>query len=156
MRKNFIGALVMALAISEIPADAQGTAEACTSIESDLERLSCYDAALGRSPTSDPSPTDHWRVKSTKSDFTDQTDVYISTMAEGPLQCSHRDRPVLYVRCLEGKTNVFIAHGCYAPPDRDTERINVEIRIDDEPTITERLYTTTDDKGFGWWDTTRQ
>jgi len=133
-------------------AQAESSASACTAIDEDLARLACYDRALGKAPTADASPVSHWNIRSTKSDFTDQTDVYISTQAEKPLQCSYRHTPVLYVRCLEGKTNVFISHGCYAPPDRDTKLIDVQLRLDDEPTIKESLYTTTDDKGFGWWE----
>ena len=152
MRKKFFISLVGAIAACGTAVFGQDAAGACTAIDEDLARLACYDRALGRSPTPDPTPATHWRVKSTKSDFTDQTNVYISTVAEGPLQCSYRNTPSLYVRCLEGKTNVFISHGCYAPPDRDTEQIEVQLRIDDEPTSTKRLYTTTDDKGFGWWD----
>lgn len=152
MRKKFFISLVGAVAVCATAVLGQDSAGTCTAINEDLARLACYDRELGRSPTPDPTPATHWRVQSTKSDFTDQTDVYISTVAEGPLQCSYRNTPSLYVRCLEGETNVFISHGCYAPPDRDSGRIEVQLRTDDEPTSTKRLYTTTDDKGFGWWD----
>lgn len=152
MSKHFLFALVGTIAACGTGALAQDAAGACATIDEDLARLACYDRALGRSPTPDPTPATHWGVRSTKSDFTDQTDVYISTVAEGPLQCSGGNTPSLFVRCLEGKTNVFISHGCYAPVDRETGRIVVQLRIDDEPTRTKRLYTATDDKSFGWWD----
>lgn len=152
MRKKFVISLVGAIAACGTAAIGQETVGACATIDEDLARLACYDHAVGRSPTPDPTPETHWRVRSTKSDFTDQTDVYISTLAEGPLKCSYRDTPSLYVRCLEGETNVFISHGCYAPPDRHTGKIEVQLRVDDKPTTTRRLYTTQDDKGFGWWD----
>lgn len=152
MRKKFFISLVGAVAACATAVFGQDSAGACTAINEDLARLACYDRALGRSPTPDPTPATHWRVRSTKSDFTDQTDVYISTVAEGPLQCSYRNTPSLFVRCLEGKTNVFVSHGCYAPPDRVSKRIDVQIRVDDEGTFTRQLYTSTDDKAFGWWD----
>ena len=152
MKKNFLISLVGVVTTCGTVAFGQETADACTAIDEDLARLACYDRALGRSPTPDPTPATNWQVDSTKSDFTDQTDVYITTSAEDPLQCSHRAKPLLSVRCLEGKTNVFIYHNCFAPADRDTGRIKVDLRIDDEPTSKKRLYPSTDDKGFGWWD----
>ncbi|WP_209833800.1 type VI secretion system-associated protein TagO [Ruegeria sp. HKCCE3926] len=152
MRKHFFLALTSSVVICGAAAFGQENAGACTAIDEDLARLACYDQALGRSPTGDPTPSSNWKVRSTKSDFTDQTDVYVSTLAENPLQCSYRNTPTLFVRCLEGQTNVFVSHGCYAPPDRKTEQIDVQIRIDGEDTYTRQLYTSTDDKAFGWWD----
>lgn len=87
----FFISLVGAVAACVTAVFGQDSAGACTAINEDLARLACYDRALGRSPTPDPTPATHWRVRSTKSDFTDQTDVYISTVAEGPLQCSYAE-----------------------------------------------------------------
>lgn len=152
MNKHFLLALVGAIAGFGTITFAQDEAGACAAIDDDLARLACYDLALGRSPSPDPTPVTHWDVRSTKSDFTDQTDVYISTLADGPVQCTGGNTPFLFVRCLEGETTVFISHGCYAPVDHETGRLVVQLRVDDEPTRTKRLYTATDDKSFGWWD----
>lgn len=124
----------------------------CAAIANDLTRLACYDRALGLSPTPDLSPADHWDVTSTKSDFTDQTDVYLVTTAANGISCGARRKPTLYVRCLDGKTSVFVSHGCYAPADRKTQRLEVQHRIDDAAAGTFKLAVSTSDNAFGWWN----
>ena len=96
------------------------------------------------------TPTVHWGVESTTSEFTDQTDVYISTKAEEALPCGDYV-PELWIRCLEGDTDMFIAHGCYTPGDPETDQIEVDLRVDEEPAFRERLNPSTNGNAFGWW-----
>lgn len=144
-----IGLFFVALASSSYAQD-------CAAIESDLDRLACYDKESGRTPEITAITTEaQWDVRTSKSEMTDQIDEYISTQSiSGPV-CNSIIKPTLWVRCLEGVTSIFINHGCYMPPDSNTNKVKVEYRVDSEQSDIWYLRTSSDDNAFGWWDANR-
>ncbi|WP_224826267.1 type VI secretion system-associated protein TagO [Cognatishimia sp. MH4019] len=142
------------IALTMLPGAAMADGRQCAAIKSDTDRLACYDQALGHTPTRTDSPSQNWTIESTKSDFTDQTDVYVSTAAITPITCGRSEPPRLFVRCLEGETTAFFSHGCYAPAtNRDTGTLAIDLRRDMEKSSQQISRVSTDAKAFGWWET---
>lgn len=149
MRQFLLGAALCALAL---PLQAQTRAEIleCAGIDSTEERLECFDS-LAETEGAMDIPPQNWTVRDETSTFTDQVDSYITTRATNGRACRLQN-PVLIVRCREGRTSVFINHGCYAPTARNEITLPVLLRWGDSVPETVDLRPSTDDRAFGWWD----
>lgn len=128
-------------------------AQACASIEDDLDRLACYDREAGRTPVATVAPTEgDWEVTIETSEFEDTTDVYLASKSEEPVSCNRFGGDVeaqLLIRCSENTTSVFLVTNCHLT-DIQSYGI-VDIRLDDEPAFKERMSASTDNTALGQW-----
>ncbi|WP_420328715.1 type VI secretion system-associated protein TagO [Mameliella sp.] len=127
----------------------------CVPIENDLDRLSCYDKALGRDATVQDLPKENgkWQVQTEKSDFKDTTDVYMTVRSEEPLTCNRfgPSRPAtLMVRCLENTTSLIIHTDCHLASGFQGYG-KVEYRVDDRPAKSRNFDASTDNSALGLW-----
>lgn len=128
--------------------------EDCIKVEKELDRLACYDAALGRTPkvTVEPVVAGSWKVQTSKSKMTDQTDVYLQVLSNEVINCgwNRGARIELYLRCSESTTALMFATGCHmASGHGGFDRI--EYRLDKDKARTVRGDASTDNKALGLW-----
>ena len=149
-----LAAVVMITAVLSFPGVGGAQTLTCRSIESDLDRLACYDRESGRAPVADTAPTTSaWRARTEKSEMTDQTSVYLSVEALEPVSCSFTgsEKPTLIVRCLENTTAIFMASACHLVSSEYNRYGDVTYRLDDEPSKTRGFDESTDNKALGLW-----
>lgn len=124
----------------------------CAAIESNLDRLSCYDAAAkGAEPTAADQPKNStaWGVSVKKSPMDDSTNVFLTALSEEDLPGrlgGPGPKAYLLVRCMERVTSYYIVWG-------DTfigsDSTRVQYRLDDEKPKTEGVSISTDHKATG-------
>lgn len=127
----------------------------CVSIDSELDRLDCYDKESGRTPTVENSrPSGKWGVRVEKSEFKDTTDVFMSVASEAPINCGRISGPAyaqLYLRCHENTTAIYISTQCHLASSRYNSYGDVEIRIDDNASRTVPMDSSTSNDSLGFW-----
>jgi len=135
-----------------LPAAAQDLAS-CAAIETDLDRLACYDRLAGREPVVEqaagPGP---WSVRIEKSEFKDTTDVYLSVETAEALSCGMFDRSParLLLRCQENTTAALLITSCHVASGFGGYG-RVEYRVDDQPSRTLNFEESTDNRALGLW-----
>jgi type VI secretion system protein VasI len=132
-----------------------GVAQDCRTIESDLDRLACYDRESGRTPVTTVVPTkSEWGVRVDESEMTDETTVVLRVESEDPVQCnfSGMERPTLILRCQENTTAVYIAtDGCHMASSEYNNYGDVTYRLDNDPARTRGFQESTDNRALGLW-----
>lgn len=150
---------------------------ACEKILDDTERLRCWDTdfelkkcsnkfsrpagetqeqcqsrVLGLHEVTTPEPGQAkgmWLENVEISNFTDDTNVYVSLPSWNVIECNGGRSARLYLRCSENKTSAFLAHGCYTPTRRGDWPI--QYRIDKDPLVSTELPGSSDNDALGWW-----
>lgn len=144
----------LALLMTVVALPAHADPAACGKISRDLDRLACYDAAIGLTPEQTTLQTDSkWTVRVEKSDFEDTTDVYLSLQSDEPLSCGRFGSPQranLLLRCMENTTAIYIGTNCHLTSGHGGYG-NVDVRLDDEKAFTASMQDSTDNKALGFW-----
>lgn len=98
-----------------------------------------------QSPPKKTLPTEQtWKVKTSKSDMTDQIEVVLTLKADNTVVgIIEPVRPVLILRCKEGKFEVFVNSGFILDSDIDSET-KVRIRMDDDVPFVDTWSISTD------------
>lgn len=149
--KAILMAVVLTLAAGN-SANAQD--DDCRAVDNDLDRLACFDKASGRTPTSEPGPSEgNWNVSIKTSDFEDTTDVYMSVESNDPVQCTafgRHNTARLMIRCSENTTAVFIATDCHLASGFQGYG-DMDVRVDEKPSASISMDASTDNKALGLW-----
>ena len=132
----------------------------CSKEKDDKKRLSCYDGLdkqiNKQQPTKihkkeeknkeapvEPASKGKWDVSITTSEIDDSQKVILSLSSDNTIYSSYRtERPSLYLRCAENKTEAYIAWGVFLGSDNT----KVLLRYDKEKAKTRRWGLSTDHK----------
>ncbi|WP_299941177.1 type VI secretion system-associated protein TagO [uncultured Nitratireductor sp.] len=150
MRGIFAGAVVLAATCA--PGFAAG--EGCIEISNDLDRLACYDKALGRTPERKIEPTakGKWRVQKETSKLTDQPTVVLNLRSEEEVDCgwNRGGKISLILRCMENKTVLYFNTGCHMA-DSIGGYGRITYRLDSDKAKTAEGDASTDNRALGLW-----
>lgn len=125
----------------------------CATISEDLDRLSCYDKAVGLTPKVEEFTTSgSWSLSKKKSEFKDTTDVFLSVETEEPLTCGMFDksRAVLLLRCMENTTSAMLITSCHLASGFQGYG-DIEYRVDEKPSRKKSFEASTDNTSLGLW-----
>lgn len=156
---SFFAALFMS-AIIPVPGLASEQINDCALIDTDLERLACYDQISGRSPTPENielnNDTGQWIVRKDKSEFKDTTDVFLSVESDEILRCGMftQAKAQLLLRCLENTTTLYISTSCHVASGFQGYG-RVEYRIDEKKAASRNFDASTDNRALGLWSGNR-
>ena len=148
MKWGVVGAAILAYPTT-------GAAEsACLKVESELDRLACYDKEAGRIPIQkSEAPQGKWTVSSQTSKMTDDVDVVIGTESEEVINCGWNKggKITLVIRCMEKRTSLYFDTGCHmASSDYDSYG-EIQYRLDTEKTRTISGDASTNNRALGLW-----
>ena len=147
--KHFISIIALFAANTLNAQDLEG----CAAIQNDLDRLACYDKALGLTPEVSTEPSKgNWTVRQEKSEFKDTTDVFLSVSSEETVRCGYSgdQKITLFARCVENTTALIIATHCHVASGFQGYG-SVEYRIDDKPTQKRGFNESTNNRSLGLW-----
>ncbi|WP_163265588.1 type VI secretion system-associated protein TagO [Chelativorans alearense] len=129
--------------------------DACIQIDSDLDRLACYDREAGRTPKQEilPTPAGKWSVRKETSKLTDQTNVFLTVASEETVNCGWNsgDKIRLYVRCMENSTSLIFQTGCHMTSSDYNDYGHITYRLDDEKARTVSGDESTNNRSLGLW-----
>jgi type VI secretion system protein VasI len=153
--------------------------QACASIQSDIDRLSCYDKAFGgqhvATPATSPPQTPAvaakkpandglmvsenqvgWSNKETTSGLDNsKTETAILPAATAKISrfaaSGLAQHAALIIRCREGKTDLYVAYTDIV--DGMEHTISVQYRIGDSPVKKDRWGISQDYQSYGTWQT---
>ena len=132
------------------------TMEDCAKIDSDLDRLGCYDEASGREPAtrSAKSPSSAWRLATETSPLTDERNVFLTVESDEPVRCNwnQNDHVQLHVRCVENRTAILFATPCHMTSSDYNDYGHVEVRLDRDKAMTWRMDESTNNRALGLWN----
>ncbi|HEX5727140.1 MAG TPA: type VI secretion system-associated protein TagO [Longimicrobiaceae bacterium] len=109
------------------------------------------DGATGGAPAAEADTSGGaWRVTRGRSPMDDSPTVVLTLLAGNTLQGSgETHRPVLHVRCLEDRTEVFVVTGTATHPEAGLDNeFTIRLRLDEKPPQRERWTGATDGKGL--------
>ena len=87
----------------------------------------------------EPRSGSNWRAEIKRNAFTDSLELFLSTVATGPVRTSYGTiRPTLYVHCAEGDLDVYLAVGV------PTAHRYLEVRFDDGEVLPLAVYRSND------------
>lgn len=91
-------------------------------------------------PVPPPGPVTGWHVSTGVSEMDGSPTVSLSLSAEGEIQGWMESRtPMLYIRCRENKTDVYVVTGMQANPEYGLfNEASVRVRLDDRPPTRQR------------------
>lgn len=144
MRAVILGAI----AIVSGPVFAQDFS-ACTAIENDTSRLACFDL-FAADTTGQHKTDDHWVSQTTINPMDDTPSILVGTLSETGNTC-HGQPARLIIRCDSGIPSVIIRHGCFIYADESGTH-EAKMRFGTEPPLTRRMYVSTNNKAFGFWE----
>jgi type VI secretion system protein VasI len=122
----------------------------CAANKSDAERLICFDAlaktlGVDQPKTKVTTGIGKWNLQEDKSPIDDTVNVYLSIISNEPVSSGYNTvKPSLFIRCSEGKTNVFLNWGLYLGLD-ETKMLT---RFDKEKAETSSWSISTDNKAI--------
>lgn len=150
MRRLLLVALTVgaAGAVAAAPAD-------CVKVDSDLDRLACYDKESGRTSTPLQSPAaGKWRMETRTNALTDKTDVFLGVESEEVVNCgwNRGAKIMLQMRCMENTTSLVIATGCHMTSSQYNDYGDVTYRLDEEPARTVGMVESTNNRSLGLWN----
>lgn len=154
-RDSLLMAFVLVLTIT-VPGTVLASVDDCIRLESDLDRLACYDRASGRIPKTEKIDISGsaWRVVSEVSKLTDDPTVTLMVRTPEAVSCGfRRPQPMsLYLRCMENTTSLFFAGECHLTSSDYNDYGHVDIRLDNDKSFTSRMKESTDNKALGLWN----
>ena len=120
----------------------------CAAINSDASRLICYDNLAKSLGVDKPISKvtigkGIWSVREDRSQIDDSVNVYVSVPANEPIKSGYNvANPILYIRCAENKTNVFITWDLYL----GLNETRMLTRFDKQKATTDTWLISTDNK----------
>ncbi|MGV0817151.1 type VI secretion system-associated protein TagO [Martelella sp. AMO21009] len=156
MRLSLLGLSSVAVALTILPASAEeADIQACAAISNNLDRLSCYDKASGRSPSVNIAKADGsaWRVRSETSKLTDMTNVFIQNDSKEDIYCGrYSNSPAtIIVRCMDNVTSFYVSTDCHLASSDYSNYGEVTYRLDDEPADKIDMDASTSNEALGLW-----
>lgn len=167
----FIFSLMLTPISSLTLAEEGASLETCLDIQSDAARLQCYDSVAGfQTDATDSTPQfafpknslttdqeadgpdetqgDQWREAQKESALDGRKDVWLSVKSKNsqPNVVGSPERAILWVRCMENTTNIFVTFERYT-----SENQNVRYRIDQQPVQSKWMQTMRGGEGIGLW-----
>lgn len=134
---------------------ALASGEECIEVPNDLDRLACYDKALGRTPLRqmERMADSEWILATEKSKLTDQTSVFLRVDSKESIDCgwNRGDKISLWIRCHENVTALVISTGCHMTSSDYNDFGDVTYRIDDAKAQTVRMDESTNNRSLGLW-----
>ena len=129
--------------------------KACALIESNLDRLSCYDKLSGRTPTVNvnQSAESPWNVRIETSKLTDLTNVFIQNSSRDDIECGrYSNSPArLVLRCMDNVTTFYVSTDCHLTSSEYNNYGQVTYRIDDHPASKIDMVESTSNDSLGLW-----
>lgn len=126
----------------------------CVLVESDLDRLACYDKEAGRAPKVEALPvaTGNWTVQKETSKLTDQDTVVVMLKSDETINCGwNRGKQIsLVARCMEDKTVIYFGTDCHMASGHGGYG-EITYRIDTEKARKVEGDASTDNKALGLW-----
>lgn len=136
-------------------AQARAAVDDCVGIDTDLDRLACYDRESGRVPhTTMKETAGKWNVSVETSDFKDTTDVFLRLESDDVVSCGRyraAQEVSLLIRCKENTTALFIAADCHLTSSDYDGYGDVDVRLDDTPSTTISMDASTNNRSLGLW-----
>jgi type VI secretion system protein VasI len=130
--------------------------ESCIKVENDLDRLSCYDKELGRTPfTAEmPAPAQSaWAIAEESSKLTDEKTVMLQSLSDEEINCGWNKgaKIKLLLICKEGVTSLIFVTDCHMTSSEYDDYGTVEYRLDTEKAKKFAGVASTDHKALGLW-----
>lgn len=138
--------IVLLIATAVYGADIKKNIAKCASIEDDVSRIACFDDLAEKLGVNKPIikttvGSGKWEMRQEQSQIDDSTNICIALVAENIVHSGYKTvQPVLYLRCAENKTTVFISWDLFLGSD-DTD---VLTRFDKQKAITKSWLVSTD------------
>lgn len=152
--RYLIGVAGAVIAFSTVQSFAQDIAE-CAAINSELDRLACYDKASGRTPDVVLKAGSHknWTVREETSKITDQANVFLNTLSKEVFACDRYtdEKARLVVRCMENTTAIMISSNCHLTSSDYSSYGHVDVRLDSDKSKTVRMQESTSSDTLGLW-----
>lgn len=154
MKTALIAAAAWVLAALPIPAAAE-TIEDCGRLVLDRDRLACYDRVAGRDGASGlaGAPAGQWNFKAEPSQFTADTNVYLSVESADISVCGRNrdDKVVFWIRCREDTTTVMFQTSCHMTSGEFHDYGDVHYQLDGGPADLIRMTKSRDSYALGLW-----
>jgi len=169
--RTFVFSLALTSISSFALAEEKASLETCLDIKSDTKRLECYDSVAGfqaeatertrqftfpktalKTDQAADAPAesqgDQWREAQKQSALDGRKDVWLSVKSKNsqPNVVGAPERAILWVRCMENTTNIFVTFERYTSDNQ-----NVRYRIDQQPVQTKWMQTMRGGDGIGLW-----
>lgn len=142
--------LLMIVTVSESLSDTTTDLAICAAKGSDAERLICYDDLAKKLNVDKPKTKlsagqGKWKVREEVSPIDDSKKVIMTLDAETTIGHGYREyRPIMYIRCSENKTSLFINTNHYL----GLRDIPVLTRLDKDKATTRKWGLSTDNKAI--------
>lgn len=152
--RPFLMGFIIAILVSPAAADAKR----CITVESDLDRLACYDKEAGRTPVVEALASAltgaQWNVRKETSAMTDRANVYIHVESNEVINCGWNSgaRIRMVARCMENTTALIFQTGCHMTSSRYNSYGDIQYRIDSEPARTVSGDESTNNRALGLWN----
>lgn len=113
----------------------------CASISDDEKRLTCYDNISKSDLKKTNNSTGKWTIETDLSPIDDSKRVFLNLYANERVGRNFMSsKPILFIRCENNKTELFIDWGGFVK----MKRAEMTIRIDKEPAVTTSWSMSTD------------
>ncbi len=145
----------MLLALTSLAALlALGDAQACARINSDNERLRCYDLLHRTESDRRNVAQSDWVVRVDRSRLDDTTSVYLQVRSKAPHtnRFGRREHLTLHIRCVENTTalSIYFAGEFMASAGRNS--VTVDYRIDERPPQQRSFRESNNNQHLGLWN----
>lgn len=134
---------------------ARSAGEECINIDTDLDRLTCYDKALGRTAKTEPLEVSSgkWQVVRQTSKMTDEENIALQLNSEETINCgwNNGEKIALLLRCKEGRTSMYFVTGCHMAGSEYDSYGSIDYRLDQEKAKTTSATPSTDNRALGLW-----
>jgi type VI secretion system protein VasI len=126
----------------------------CTSIESSIDRLECYDKEAGYSPKPSVALTGagDWLVRTETSKIDDSTNVFLSLVSEDHTSCRFKPNAhSIHIACRENTTSLWIGFGeCFMSSVQGKGRVTY--RLDTDSAKNRNFRESNNNMALGLWD----
>ena len=143
-----LGAAIVALP----PCLARGqTFEDCAELARNSDRVACFDALRGDDAAMPGGGA--WTVRQQPSEFTDDTNVYLSLESNDASVCGRNrdDRVVLWIRCRENTTSVMFQTSCHMTSSSYHDYGDIHYSLDGAPEAVVPMTKWRDNFSLGLW-----
>lgn len=126
------------------------TFENCAELARNSDRVACFDVM--REGTS-AAPDGDWSVRQEPSEFTDDTNVYLSLQSRDASVCgiNRDDKVVLWIRCREDTTSLLFQTSCHMTSSSRSDYGDVHVSFDDGAARVVPMTKWRDDHSLGLW-----
>ena len=127
------------------------TFEECAELVRNSDRVACFDAL--RSGGAGVSGGGAWTVRQEPSEFTDDTNVYLSLESSDSSVCGRNrdDKVVLWIRCREDTTSVLFQTSCHMTSSSYHDYGDVHYSLDGGPPAMVAMTKWRDNFSLGLW-----